>query len=212
MKKMLVSAVILLTSTLSYAQSHEGTVTSLKKLQPAAVIELNYPPAVVEDALNDYLSKKGRSKVGDIKGFTTYRNTQPVTNDSVNADLYFKIERKSRKEKHLTTVSMLLTAPDENATATNLHYMNMQEAKDYLNGLVQTISSYDLEQKIKEQNVVLTKTENKYKNLVIDGQNLQKKKIALDKNIAENSQEQQALSAEVESQKQILATMVGKRN
>jgi len=209
---MLVSAVILLTSTLSYAQSHEGTVTSLKKLQPAAVIELNYPPAVVEDALNDYLSKKGRSKVGDIKGFTTYRNTQPVTNDSVNADLYFKIERKSRKEKHLTTVSMLLTAPDENATATNLHYMNMQEAKDYLNGLVQTISSYDLEQKIKEQNVVLTKTENKYKNLVIDGQNLQKKKIALDKNIAENSQEQQALSAEVESQKQILATMVGKRN
>ncbi|MER3464936.1 MAG: hypothetical protein C4329_11500 [Chitinophagaceae bacterium] len=212
MKKMLVSAVILLTSTLSYAQSHEGTVTSLKKLQPAAVIELNYPPAVVEDALNDYLSKKGRSKVGDIKGFTTYRNTQPVTNDSVNADLYFKIERKSRKEKHLTTVSMLLTAPDENTTATNLHYMNMQEAKDYLNGLVQTISSYDLEQKIKEQNVVLTKTENKYKNLVIDGQNLQKKKIALDKNIAENSQEQQALSAEVESQKQILATMVGKRN
>jgi hypothetical protein len=212
MKKILVSAAILFTGALTNAQSHEGVVTSSKTILPAAVIELDYPPSVVEGALNDYLSKKGKSKASDIKGFTTYRNTQPVPSDSANADLYFKIERKSRKEKQVTMVSMLLTTPDAQAAATNLHYMNMAEAKEYLNGLVSTISSFDLEQKIKEQNIVLIKTETRYRNLQEDGQNLQKKKAAIEKSIAENILEQQAQAADIENQKQLLAGMIGKRN
>jgi hypothetical protein len=134
-----------------------------------------------------------------------------VQSDSVNADLYFKIERKSRKEKQLTVVSMLLTAPDAASAPSNLHYMNMQEAKDYLNGLVQNIDRYDMDQKIKAQNQLLIKTETKFRNLVNDGQDLQKKKANIEKNIAENIQEQQVLAAEVDKQKQILDAMVAKR-
>ena len=186
-------------------------VKSPKTTQPAAVIELNYAHAVVQDALNDYLSKKGRSKGNDIKGFTTYRNTQPVQGDSVNADLYFKVERKSRKEKEVTTVSLLLTAPDAGAAPTNVHYMSMSQAKDFLNGLVPTIDSYDLELKIKDQNKIITKAESKYKDLISDGQDLEKKRASIEKNIAENKQQQQKQVSEIEGQKQILATLVNQR-
>jgi hypothetical protein len=87
---------ILLISVFGYGQAHEGAVQYQNKLQPDAVIELPYPPDVVDAAMSDYLSKKGKSRCNDIKGFVTFRNTQLAQNDSVNADLYFKTERKSR--------------------------------------------------------------------------------------------------------------------
>src|ERR1043165_4396212 len=108
MKKTLVFFGTLLTTLLVYGQAKEGTVKYQDAQQPAAVIELPYPADVVNAAMKDYLSKKGKSRSTDIKGFITFRNTQPLQNDSVNADLYFKIEKKSRKEKEATVVSLLL--------------------------------------------------------------------------------------------------------
>lgn len=90
MKKTILILSILLTSLLSYGQAEEGTEEYQKRLQPATVIELPYSPAVVDAAMNDCLAKKGRSRSNDIKGFSTFRNTQPVQTDTVNADLYFK--------------------------------------------------------------------------------------------------------------------------
>jgi hypothetical protein len=53
---------ILLISVFGYGQAHEGAVQYQNKLQPAAVIELPYPPDVVDAAMSDYLSKKGKSR------------------------------------------------------------------------------------------------------------------------------------------------------
>ena len=101
MKKICLSFSLFLFAGIVYGQATEGTVQYQKNEQPAAVIELPYSPDVVKDAMSDYLSKKGRSKGNDIKGFTTYRNTQALQSDSANADLYFKVERKSRQEKEI---------------------------------------------------------------------------------------------------------------
>jgi len=98
MKKTILFFSILLISLLSYGQAQEGTVEYQKRLQPAAVIELPYPPSVVDAAMNDYLSKKGKSRKDNVKGF---RNTDPIQSDSINADLYFKTERKAGKKKKL---------------------------------------------------------------------------------------------------------------
>jgi hypothetical protein len=213
MKKIIVSVAVLLFSAPIYAQSEAGNVTVQNATLPAVVLELNYAPDLVSDALNDYLSRKGRSKREDIKGFTTYRNTQAVQGDSVNADLYFKIERKSRKEKQVTVVSLLLNrpAPDAVASNSNLHYLTMEQAKAYLNGLVATVDAYDLDLKIKDQNKSVMAAETKLKHLADEGGDLENKKVSIEKKIDENKAQQQSQVNEVAEQKHRLEMLVARR-
>src|SRR6476469_6409287 len=95
MKRTIIALAALTISVTMMAQATEGTVEFQKKQQSAAVLELPYPPDLVTKALNEFLSKMGQSKATDLKGFTTYRNTDQLSGDSANADLYFKIDRKS---------------------------------------------------------------------------------------------------------------------
>lgn len=211
MKKVIGFSSLVLLSLFSYGQSQEGTVEYQKKLQPAVVIELPYSPSVVNAAMNDYLSKKGKSKGSDIKGFTTYRNTQVLQSDSSNADLYFKTERKSRKEKEVTVVSLLLMPADTQINTANLHYLSVEDGKNFLNDLAMAIDAYNLELTIKGQNDAVIKSEAKYKSLANEGDDLEKKKTAIEKKIADNKNDQQQQLKEVDNQKQKLAQWVSQR-
>ena len=208
MKKTLILLCMLSASIVMFGQAKEGWVESQKKQQPAAVIELPYNPDIVTAAMNDHLSKKGRSRSADIKGFTTYRNTQPMQNDSINADMYFKIERKSRQEKGITVVSLLVNAPVEGTTTDSMRYLKMEQAKEYLNELIPAIDAYNLELVIKDQNESLIKAESKLKSLINDGADLEEKRVGIDKKIADNKAEQQKQANEIESQK-IKARRIG---
>lgn len=211
MKRTILSFCLLAIISMAYGQAQEGSVSYQKRQQTAAVIELPYAPNIVMAALNDYLSKKGRSKSTDLKGFTTYRNTTPAENDSTNADLYFKVERKSRQDKGTSIVSLLLTMPTDGTVITNQHHLNMEEAKAYLDELTPAIEAYNLELQIKDQNGELTAAETKYKNLTNEGADLEKRKVELDRKIHNNKMEQQTQLNEIELQKQKLATKVSER-
>jgi hypothetical protein len=212
MKKLLISLSFLVIAVLSYGQAHDGLVEFQNVPRAAAVIELPYTTDIVNSAMNDYLSKKGKAKGSDIKGFNTYRNTQAQQTDSANADLYFRVERKSRKEKQITILSLLLTtSQDVTPPNTNVHYLSMDEAKSFLNTLTLAISAYDLELQIKEQNQVVTKSESKYQSLVKHGSDLDKKRIGIENDIIENKQDQRNQTTEMELQKQKLAALVNLR-
>ncbi|XZF14715.1 hypothetical protein ACTHGU_01115 [Chitinophagaceae bacterium MMS25-I14] len=212
MKQTCLLLCMLLIAGFARGQAQEGTVEFQKSQQPAAVIELPYTPDVVNSAMNDYLSKKGRSRGTDIKGFTTYRNTQAAPTEGSNADLYFKIERKSRSDKQTTVISLLLTMPREGAvTGTNVRYLDMNEAKTYLNDLAPAITAYNLELQIKDQNAIVIKAESRNKSLSDDGNDLEKKRLSIEGKIKDNKNDQQAQTAEVDNQKQKLAVLVGQR-
>ena len=213
-KTMLLSSILffsMLVCLVGYGQAYEGSVQYQNKLQSAAVIELPYSPSVVDAAMNEYLSKKGKSRNNDIKGFTTFRNTQPTQNDSINGDLYFKTERKSRKEKDVTVVSLLVMPTDTLTTTGNIHYLNMDDAKSYLNGLSQAIEAYNLELLINDQNDAVIKAEAKYKSLVNDGDDLEKKRTEIVKKLADNQNNQLQQLKEIENQKQKLTQRVEQR-
>lgn len=211
MKNIIGLFALLLGSLAGYGQAQEGRVEYQKVLQPAAVIELPYPSSVVNAAMNDYLSKKGKSKGDDIKGFTLYRNTQTVTGDSSNADLYFKTERKSRKEKDVTVVSLLIIPVDAQTNEGNLYFLDMEEGKNYLNDLAKAIDAYNLELSIKSQNDVVIQAEAKYKKLTSEADDLEKRRTDIDKRIADNKNDQQQQLKEIENQKKILAKWVSQR-
>lgn len=211
MKEIIGFAFVMLVCLVSYGQAQEGSVEYQHKLHPAAVIELPYSPSMVNAAMNDYLSKKGKSKGDDIKGFTTYRNMQAIQNDSSNADLYFKTERKSHKEKEVTVVSLLLSPTDVQTNNSHLHYMNMEEGKSYLNNLAIAVDAYNLELTIKDQNHAVIIAETKYKILAGEGSDLENKRTAIEKKIADNKADQQQQLREIENQKQKLTVSVNQR-
>jgi seryl-tRNA synthetase len=101
--------------------------------------------------------------------------------------------------------------PDTQTNTGKLHYLGVDEAKNYLNGLASAIEAYDLELSIKAQNDDLIKAEAKYKNLVNESEDLEKKRIAIDKKIADNKSDQQQQLKEIENQKQKLTQWVGQR-
>ncbi|GAB4091467.1 hypothetical protein [Flaviaesturariibacter terrae] len=212
MKKFLFAASMLLFGYTGFSQATEGSVKVARDLKPAAVIELPYPEDIVTAALTDYLSKKGRSRTDDIKGFITFRNTQSTTEVNGNADLHLKIDRKSRQEKGRTLVSLLLTAPTPGDTsAGGQHYMNMEEAKAFLNGLVASIDAYSLEDSIRDQNALVIKAESRYKSLSQDGASLEQKRLNVEKDIRENKAAIENQDREVTLQKQKLADLVRQR-
>lgn len=176
MKILSLTLIIVVGCLNGFSQSMVGTVEFQRNQLPAAVLELPYEPDVVSAALNESLSKKGKLKGTDLKGFTNYRNTQLSQNDSVNSDLYFKVERKSRKEKSTTIISLLLGMPKEAIAAENtVKYISMDQAKSYLNDLVPAIQAYNIEVQITDQTKAVSKAETKYKNLLDDADDLQKK-------------------------------------
>jgi prefoldin subunit 5 len=209
MKSFYLIALMLGTAAILHAQATEGTVSFKKNNQSAAVIELPFSADIVNASLNEYLSKKGRSKETDARGFTTFRNTQSLQGDSVNADLFFKVERK---DKQSSITSLLVTLEvSQTTTGSGINNLSMEEAKAYLNNLVPIIESYQLELLIKDQNEAIIKAESKYKSIANDGDDLNKKKLNIEKDIDDNRKELQKLSNETDQQKQKLAELVRQR-
>jgi hypothetical protein len=102
--------------------------------------------------------------------------------------------------------------PTEAQTNTgNLHFLDMDAAKNYLNDLATAIDAYNLELTIKDQNDAVIKAETKYKSLVNDGEDMEKKRTAIDKKIADNKNDQQQQLQEIENQKQKLSQSVSQR-
>lgn len=211
MKKVFFFFSLYLCAVAVYGQAQSGSVAVQRIQQEAAILELPYSADMVNAALNDHLSRKGKSKVGDIRGFTTFRNTQPLAADSVNADLYLKVERKGRKENEKTVVSLLLRKPGESSAADNISHLNMDEAKAYLNELLPAFMAYDLEMMIKEQNKSLIDAESKLKSMVSDNEQLRKRITALEKDLEMNVQGQQQQLEVINNQKHKLAELVSQR-
>jgi len=211
MKNIVMVLGALLISISTMAQATEGTVEFQKKQQSAAVLELPYPPDLVNAALNEFLSKKGKSKATDLKGFTTYRNTDELTGDSANADMYFKVERKSRKEKQTTVVSLLLTPFNGTAPDSGINYMTMDQAKTYLDQLIPTIEGYNLEQKIREMNDIITKSETRYKEMLKNDEQLEQNLTEIESKLASSKQQQVVQTNDIDSKKKQLAELVSKR-
>lgn len=196
----------------AYGQAVEGTVAQGNNNLPAAVIELPVAPDVATAAMKDHLSKKGKSRTTDIKGFVTFRNTDSIPSDSTTADLYFKVERKSRREKEFSLVSLLLTTPGSNTSSTaRTRHLNIEEAKAFLDELQPAIIAFDLERQIKEQNETVIKEETRYRNLDEERSELVKRQEGMGQKILDKQNEQQSQKTEVEKQKQILTELVTKR-
>jgi hypothetical protein len=194
----------------SFSQAHIQKVEYLNTNRDAIVNEIPFTEKTISMAIADTLEKLG-FKGKSSKGYMIYQGVKIAALGNEAYDLYFSIDRKSRKEKDVSSVTLLISKGIDNFITDATDQQLMQKAISYMNDLKLLAAAYELEQEIRDQDIVLAKTEKKAVSLVADMDDLEKKKKKLDEQIADNKKAQAAQQAELLKQKQILDNLRSRR-
>ncbi len=205
MKKILMLLVAFAITQISFAQAYDGTVDYLKKSQAAVIVEYKYPQETVEKTLKNKLELLGL-KVKSTKGFLVAYNAVIGSITSNQMEYAFQVDRKSKREKETTVISMVMNVNDVNVTADNT-----VKAKEFLNELAAPIDAMNVDNMVADQNVVLEKAQKKSKNLQDDIASLEKKIRNLQDDLAKTRRDQEEQTKEVARQQEILNTIKAKK-
>jgi len=123
----------------AFSQSYESNITYNKKKQKAIVLECGYPEEAAENAIIEKLKglgNKSREEKGMFngdKGFIVFRNAYVTDISDKDMDFIVKVERKSRKEKDMTNVYLVITKNGENMlTSSDSYTEHAKEARSLL--------------------------------------------------------------------------------
>ncbi len=207
MKQRLFLLLIIVTAGMMSSKAQSATESKIeldKGPKTAAVIAIPYPEEVVEDAVKRYMSKKGH-RSDKSKGFILFRGAKINDRDVEVVDLYFKVERKSRKDKDESWVYLIVGRPGENVglrTAEDKH--QLENGKELLNSMVEMVKASGLEASIAEQEEVVRKEEKRLKNLEEDERDLENRIKNLQEKIQESKQQQKKQADELSRQRATL--------
>jgi hypothetical protein len=210
MKKLLLSLIAVCAVTAIFAQARYTTAEFQKVMRPAIVADVPFPEKTISNAIEDKMGKMGY-KGKSVKGFTMYSGVHLNELGSGNYDMYFMVDRVSRKDKGNSTVTLMLSSGFDAFVSDSSDATLINNAKTYMNSLRDMVAAYDLELQIAEQEDVIKKADKKYNGLVDDGTDLQKKKRKIEEQIVENTAAQAAQKTEAEKQRQVLETLKAKR-
>jgi hypothetical protein len=169
---MLATSLFLFAGT-AFSQAYEGKADYQKAQQPAAIAEFPYSSGMVENAIKDKLEKQGYGGK-ESKGFRIFRGVRVPEISSDPVDLYFKVDRKSRREKDASMVYLMVSKGNDSISG---DAQLMSNARSYLNNLKPAMDGYSLELQIAEQESQVKKNEKKFDNLVDDGTSLEQRQI-----------------------------------
>lgn len=196
-------------SITSMAQAYEANIQYDKKKYAAIAIDYAYPPEAVENAIVQkmekigYRAKEEKGILNKDKGFLIFKNAYVTDISKDKMDYIIKVERKSRKESDEAVLYLIMQKGGENAMGKMVSY-DIGKAKSYLNNMLPDIEAANLELQIIAQEELVAKTEKKLKGLQDD-------KTDLEKKLAENAKSQDETIRNIESQKQSLEILRGKR-
>jgi hypothetical protein len=174
---LLILMVILAFKATIRAQAYDGKLDYQKTQQQVAIIELPYNQDVVQDGIKDYMAKRGYKKT-NAKGFDVFRSAKLDSSDNDLSDLYFKIERKGRKEKDVTVITLLPAKPNQDIIARSgdsTAGTKIEEAKSFLNNIAPYLDARNIDAQYSAQQEVLKKSQKKLNSLMNDQNDLQKK-------------------------------------
>lgn len=210
MKKLFFVAIAVAIYGTSIAQSRLATADYQKTKQPGIELDVPFPEKTVSKSIDEYFQKLGY-KGKDTKGYLTYKGVRLPNLGPDTYDLYFKTDKKSRKEKDVTTVTLMISSGYEKFIGDTTNASLIDSAKNYLNGLTDRVAAYDLDQQINDQDDAVKKALKKLTNLTETGQDLQKKKVKIENDIADNLKGQSSQKTESDKQRQILQTLRDRR-
>jgi hypothetical protein len=172
---LLITLFVFKIATYSQAQAYDGRLDYQKTSQQVVLIDLPYKTDVVEDAIKDYMVKKG-FKSSSSKGFNVFRGIKLDDADADPSDLYFKIDKK-KKDKDYSVITLLATKANADILARPATDSSGQidKAKSFLNNLVPYIDAHNTDVLINDQQDVLKKAQKKMNGLMSDQSDIEKK-------------------------------------
>ena len=195
----------------------QGTTEYGKVQVPCYNLEVPYPTDVAEDAIKKRFKQMGASGK-EHKGFYEYKNVRiPQVRESL-VDAYIKVERKGKKDKTASIVTMILTEPgQEPGTTANADNVGAGAAIASVGalGMLSSLSdntedlSIDLDIKNKEEAV--KKADKEYKNLIEDGNDLESKLNKIQNEIERNKAEQIKMSETLTQKRELLVAAQGRK-
>ncbi len=209
MRKLILFTIFLSVSFLVKGQAHEGSVEYNKGKQACIVMEYNYPPEAVENAMRAKLLKLGyggkeeKGMFNKDKGFRVYKETTVGEISPNKYDYAINIERKSHKDADETIVSLVIFKDDANALS-KLSSDELEKVKSFLNNLLPEVEASNLEILIGAQILSLEKADKKLKTLQDENKKLHE---ALEKNI----KDQELQKKEIENKNKSLDALKGRR-
>ncbi len=210
MRKSILLAALIFLSVASFAQARSVTAEYQKINQPAIEIEIPFPEKTVIKSFVDYFERSGY-KGKETKGYYTFKDVRLPKIGPGTYDIYFKADRKSRREKDNTIFTMLLSTGYEKFVSETENDSVISNAKQFLNEQQNNVTAFDLEMQIAAQDEITKKEDKRLTNLVEDGVDLAKKKERIESDIQENSKKKAAQKAELEKQMLIFETLKNKR-
>jgi hypothetical protein len=210
MKNTLLFLLTFIFSTTYSQEVMESKVDFQRTSQPGVMVSVPYPNDVVEDAIKNYFNRLG-VKADDSHGFQLFKSTKLNVTDAWNSDLYFRVERKSRKEKDESVVYFFATPENQqpNLRKPGDQY-GVDGARNFMRSMLPSIDAYNLQVQISLQEEEVKKAEKKYQKAVDDGDDLDKKLKKVQENIEENKNDQARQKVEMDLQRKLLQELKSK--
>jgi len=204
---------LILATTLSvavFAQPRTTFIEYQKASKQGVALDMPYTVEISEKTVEDKMKNLGfKSKTS--AGYKVYKAVKIAELGTETYDLFFKVDKKSKKDKTNATITMLVSKGNENFVTEADDITLISNAKSFLGTFINAASSYDLDLQIKEQEDLVKKTEKQSFKLTDDADDLQKKKRNLEKDIEVNIKDQGIQKTEIEKQQIILNNLRAKR-
>jgi len=210
MKKIFAAIIGIAISYASFAQAQVTFIEFQKASRQAIKTDMPYNVSTAEDAINDKMGKlgyKGKSK----DGFTIFKGVKLSELGEETYDLYFSVDKKAKKDKDNSVVTMLISRGNENFITDADNPSVISNGKSFLDSFGGTIGAFDLEKQIAEQADAVKAAQKKAAKLSDDADDLQKKKKKIESQIEDNQKDQEKQKSELEKQNTILETLKSKR-
>ena len=210
MVKYILAAMLIFGCTASMAQSRSVAVEYQKIKRDAVVNEIPFNDKITAAAIADTLQKLGY-KGKESKGFILYKSVLLPVLGKQSYDLYFSVDKKSKKDKETSVVTLMVSRDFDNFISESTSPEIMGNAKIYMDSLRNIVARYDLEQQISEQEELVNKNEKKLLGIIDDGEGYEKDKKKLEDKIGANKKAREKQQSDTDIQKQVLETLKGKR-
>lgn len=216
MRKPILTLACIAASFFVKAQAYEDKIEYNKEKQACIVMEYNFPPEAVENAVVAKMNKlgyKGKEEKGMFnkdKGFRVYKDAMIGDISPSRYNYVVNIDRKSRKESSDAVLYLIIMKDDGNALS-RLNTEELGNAKSFLYNLLPDIEAANLELQITAQEDVVSKAEKKLKNLQSDKEDMEKRIKKLQDDLKQNEKDQEQQTSEIENQKKALEGLKAKR-
>lgn len=189
----------------SYGQVYESKIDYNKTSQAAVVAEYKYSEEIVQKTLRDKLERMGY-KIRNTRGFLVITNAVISSISSKPMDYTFKVERKSKREKDIVLLSVIVKENEVNATADN-----SEKLKSFLSELIPYIKETNVVFMVNEQYAAVVKSQKKLKSLQDDQNSLERKVRYLQDDLKRNAKDQDDLQKEILRQQEVLDAYKAKK-